>query len=79
VTRRNPSGRKRRSLVAATYLAISAAASLLFYVAARATGSTTTDTLLGVVWVLVLSVIVSASLLPPVLERWHARRTRAEA
>ena len=79
MTTRKMSGRKRRSLVAATYLAISAAASLLFYVAARATGSTTTDTLLGVVWVLVLSVIVSASLLPPVLERWHARRTRAEA
>ena len=79
MTTRKMSGRKRRSLVAAAYLAISTAASLLFYVAARATGSAATDTLLGVVWVLVLSVIVSASLLPPVLERWHARRTRAEA
>ena len=79
MTARKMTGRKRRSLVAVAYLAISAAGSLLFYVAARAKGATNTDTLLGVVWLFVLSGIVSASLLPPALERWQNRRARAEA
>ena len=58
------------------YLGLSMAASLLFSSAAIASGATPTDTALGFVWVFALSGIVSASLLPPLLDR---RRREADA
>jgi|GEM_PF-4553488 len=66
---RKMSGRKRRYLTAGAYLTISAVSSFLFYLAARFRGASGTDTYLGVVWVFALAAIVSASLLPPLLER----------
>ncbi len=63
------SGRKRRYLTAGAYLTISGVSSFLFYLAARLRGASGTDTYLGVVWVFALSAIVSASLLPPLLQR----------
>ncbi len=66
-------GRGRKYLVAAAYVVISAGASALFYLGARLKGSATTDAVLGVVWVFALSAIVSASLLPPLLERRERR------
>lgn len=70
-------GRQRRYLVAGAYVTISAVASLAFFLAARAKGATTTDLYLGLVWVFALSAIVSASLLPPLFERWQRRTTTA--
>ncbi len=63
------SRRKRRYLTAAAYLVISGVSSSLFALAASGKGSSTTDIGLGVVWVFALSAIVSASLLPQLLER----------
>jgi len=74
---RKVTARKRRHLVVAAYLAISTAASVLFYAAARAKAATATDSLLGVVWVFALSAIVSASLLPPLFERLRQRSEAA--
>ena len=74
---RKVTARKRRHLVVAAYLAISIAASVLFYAAARAKAATATDSLLGVVWVFALSAIVSASLLPPLFERLKQRSEAA--
>jgi len=63
--------RKKRYLTAGAYLTISAVSSFLFYLAAGVKGASGTDTYLGIVWVFALSAIVSASLLPPLLERKH--------
>ncbi len=68
--------RKRRYLTLSAYLTISALSSFLFYVAADLRGASSTDTYLGIVWVFALSAIVSASLLPPLLERKLGRPTR---
>ena len=74
---RKVTARKRRHLVVAAYIAVSTAASVLFYVAARAKAATATYSLLGVVWVFALSAIVSASLLPPLFERLRQRSEAA--
>ncbi len=74
---RKVTARKRRHLVVAAYLAVSTAASVLFYAAARVKAATATDSLLGVVWVFALSAIVSASLLPPLFERLKHRSEAA--
>ncbi len=78
MAKRTVTGRRRRYLVAGSYVTISAAASLAFFLAARVKGATTTDLYLGVVWVFALSAIVSASLIPPLLEKLERRTTRAE-
>jgi len=73
VKREGPDVVSRRGVVVLAYLGLSMASSLLFSSAAIARGATPMDTALGFVWVFALSAIVSASLLPPLLDRRRRR------
>jgi len=59
----------RKTAMVGSYLLISLIASSLFYLSALSTGVSSADAYLGIVWVFVLSAIISASLLPQMMKK----------
>lgn len=68
---RGPSRLPIWSVIALSYLAVSISITLLFYLLATRQGKphTPAEVALGSVWTFILSLIISASILPPILKK----------